>query len=98
MTDKGKRQDGFIWDPSICECECDKLLDVGEYLHYANCNCRKRLTDKLVEECSEDINGNEMIYNMTLNDHRKVCNSFTRYIVLLIITSVTLMSIGSVYI
>ena len=49
-------------------------------------------------ECSEDINENEMIYNVTLNDHGKVCNSCTMYIVLLIITSITLMCIGSVFI
>ena len=61
LTDKGTFDDEFIWDPSICECECDKSCDVGEYLDYANCKCRKRLIDKLVQECSEDINGNEMI-------------------------------------
>ena len=27
MCDKG-----FIWNPSQCECECDKACDVGEYL------------------------------------------------------------------
>ena len=57
----------------------------GEYLDYANCKSRKRLIDKLVEECSEDINGNEMIHNVTLNNHQKVCNSCTIYIVLLVI-------------
>ena len=31
-----------------------------------------------------------MIYNVILNDHGKVCNSCTIYIVLLIITSITL--------
>ena len=39
-----------------------------------------------------------MIHNMTLNDHGKVCNSCTIHIVLLIITSITLMNVGSVYI
>ena len=34
--------DEFIWNPSICKCECDKSCDVGEYLDYANCKCRKR--------------------------------------------------------
>ena len=24
-----------------CECECDKLCDVGEYLDYENCKCRE---------------------------------------------------------
>ena len=33
----GRRDDGFICNPSICECECDKSCDVGEYLHYENC-------------------------------------------------------------
>ena len=27
--------------------------------------------DKLVEECSENIDGNEMIYNRTINDYEK---------------------------
>ena len=70
LIDKGKCDDGFTW--FICECECDKSCDVGKYLDCANCNCRKRLIDKLVEECREDINGNKMNHNVTLNDHRKV--------------------------
>ena len=37
----------------------------GEYLDYKNCKCRKRIIDMLAEECSENINGNEMIYNDT---------------------------------
>ena len=62
MCDKG-----FIWNPSNCDCECDKSCDIGEYLDYKNCRCKKRITDKLVEECSENIDGNEMLYNETLN-------------------------------
>ena len=57
---------GFIWNPGICECERDKLCDIGEYLDYENCKCRKRLIDRIVEKCDEDINGNEMVYNSTL--------------------------------
>ena len=45
---------------SICECECDKSCNIGEYLDYENCKCRKRVTDKLVEKCDEDINGNDL--------------------------------------
>ena len=75
----------FIWNRSSCKCECDKSCDVGEYLDYENCKCRKRLIDKSVEECSENIaekklHSNEMIYNTALNDY--VCTSFTVYIVL----------------
>ena len=67
LIDKGICDKGFIWNPSNCECECDKSCDVGEYLDYENCKCRKRLIDKLVEECSENIDGNEWICNGTLN-------------------------------
>ena len=67
LIDKGMCDKGFTWNASNCECEFDKLCDVGEYLDYKNCKCRKRLIDKLVEECSEIIHGNEMIYNSTLN-------------------------------
>ena len=28
------------------ECECDKSCDIGEYLDYDNCKCRKKLVDK----------------------------------------------------
>ena len=38
-------------------------------------NVEKKIVDKLVEECNENIDGNEMIYNETLNDYEKVCNS-----------------------
>ena len=50
---------GFVYNSSNCDCECDKSCDVGEYLDYKICRCRKKLIDKLVEECSEDIDGRE---------------------------------------
>ena len=46
---------GFIWNSSNCECECDKSCDIGEYLDYENFKCRKRLADKLVDECTETV-------------------------------------------
>ena len=57
----------FIWNPSNCECECDKSCEIGEYLDYKNCKCRKILVDKLVEEYSENTDGNKMFHNETLN-------------------------------
>ena len=30
LIDKGRCDDGFIWDPSICECECDKSCDADK--------------------------------------------------------------------
>ena len=51
MIDKCRCDKGFISNYSICECECDKSRDMGDYLDYENRKCRKSLIDKLVEEC-----------------------------------------------
>ena len=53
LIDKGIYDKGLIWNPSTCEC--DISCDVGEYLDYANCKFRRKLVDKLVEECTENI-------------------------------------------
>ena len=29
--------EGFIWNPSNSESECDKSCNIGEYLNYKNC-------------------------------------------------------------
>ena len=41
LIDKGLCNKGFIWNPSNCECGCDKSCDIGEYLDYEICKCRK---------------------------------------------------------
>ena len=58
---------------------CWRILD------YGNCKSRKRLVKKLIEECSENIDGNRLIYNRTLNGYGNLCNSCTIYIALLVI-------------
>ena len=62
LIDKGACNKGFIWNSSNCECDCDKSCDVGECLDYESCKCRKRLEDKLVEECTENIY--EVLHNL----------------------------------
>ena len=49
LFDKGVCDKGFIWNPSNCEYECDTSCDIGEYLDYSNCKCRKKIADKLVK-------------------------------------------------
>ena len=94
---KGIYDKRFIWSPSSCEYECDKSCDVGEYLNFENCKFRKTLIDKLVEECSENTDGNEMT-NVTLNKHKNVRRSCTIYIVLFSHIFVVNLSISSVFI
>ena len=59
LIDKGICDKGLTWNPSNCEWGCDKSCDVGEYLDYKNCKRRKKIIDKLFEECNENINENE---------------------------------------
>ena len=96
LIDKGVCDKGFIWNPSNCDYKCDKSCDVGEYLDYENSKCRKRLVDKLVEECSENIDENKLIYNRTLNVYGNVCNSCTICTVLSVMLFIISISISSV--
>ena len=58
LVDKGVHDRGFCWNPSNYECDCNKWCDVGEYLDYENCKCRKKLVDKLVETCTKNVEVN----------------------------------------
>ena len=91
MIDKGICDKGFIWNPSNCECECDKSCDIGEYLDYSNCKFRKRLVDKLIEECTENI---DEIKITSKSEHENKCSSCTVYIVLFSIFFIISIGIG----
>ena len=77
---------GFIWNLSNCECKCDKACDIGEYLDYENCKCRKKLVDKLVDECTETV-GEVKLAKITLakNESGNKYSSCAVYIVLMIV-------------
>ena len=77
-----------VWNPSNCECECDKSCDVGEYLDYKkNCKSRKKLVHKLIErsytehssteECTENID------EVKIADENECVYSYTICVVLL---------------
>ena len=40
LIDKDVCDKGSTWNPSNCECECNKSFDVGEYLDNENYKCR----------------------------------------------------------
>ena len=48
LIDNGRCNEGFIRKPSKCECEYDRSFDVGRYLDYESCKCRKKLTDRRI--------------------------------------------------
>ena len=90
MFDKGVGDKGFIWNSSNCECECGKSCDIGEYLDYLNCKCRKKSVDKLIGECSKSIDEVEIASD---NEHKNKCSSCTLYIVLFSIFFTTIIGV-----
>ena len=86
LIDKRVCDKGFISNPSNCECECDKASDVGEYLDYENCKCRKKWAGKLVNECTETIEEVKLAkIPLAENENSYKCSSLTVYIVLMIV-------------
>ena len=61
----------------------DKTCDIGEYLDYENCKCRKQLVDKLIDECTETIEEVKLAKITPENENGnkysscKVCIAFT---------------------
>ena len=94
MCDKG-----FIWNPSNCECECDKACDVGEYLDYENCKCRKKLVDKLVNEFAETVEEVKLAkITLAENENSYKCSSCTVYIVLMIVVFIICTGISAYFV
>ena len=83
LIDKRMCNKGFIWSPSKCECECDKACDVGEYLDYEHCKCRRKLDAPLIEECTETVE-EVKVAKITLAENKNSykCSFCVVYIVL----------------
>ena len=55
LNDWGSCEKGYMWNPSTCDCECNKAYKIDEYLDIKNCSCKKSLIVKLVLECEDEI-------------------------------------------
>ena len=96
LIDKGVGDKGYAW--YLSNCECDKSYDVGEYLDYENCKCRKRLVDKLVEECNENIDEAKLT-EIALFEHKNECACYyTVFIVLNVIVLAISIGIGAYFV
>ena len=90
LIDKGTCDKGFIWNPSNCECDCNKNCHIGEYLEYENCKCRKKLVDKLIDECTKTIEETKLAnITFTENENNYEHNSCKVYIILMIVVFTT---------
>ena len=93
LIDKSVCGKGYSWNPSNCKCECEKSCDFGEYLDYEK--CRKRLVDKLVEECNENIEETSLV---KINSTKCKHNSCILYIVLSLIFFTINIRIGAYFV
>ena len=98
MIDKFVCDKGSIWSPSNFECECDKLCDIGEHLDYENCQCRKKLADKLVEECTETVEEVKPAKITSVEHDKHKCSSCTLYLVLFSIIFTINVGIGTYFV
>ena len=95
LIDKRVCHKGYACNPSNWECECHASCDVGEYLNYENCKCRKSLVDKLVEECNENIDEAKLTgINLFEHGNKCVC-PYTVYTVLVVIALTICIGIGA---
>ena len=73
--------------------------DIGEYLDYENCKCRKTLVDKLVEECTGKIEETRLAEKtLAKNEKKHKCSSSIMYIILFLLNFTVNVGIGVYFI
>ena len=83
-----------MWNPSTCECQCDKWCKSGQYLDHKNCVCKNKLVGRLTEECTSVIN--ETIIN---NKDNVINDNNNTYLTLFLVflTGFIVFLIGFIY-
>ena len=73
-------------NPSNCECECNKSCDIGEYLDYLNCKCRKKIVAPIADECTGTIEEVQLA-NITVKNENSYykCSSCRVYIIFMMV-------------
>ena len=67
---------GYMWNPSACECQCDKWCKLGQYLDHKKCVCKNKLVGRLISECTSIINETMMNNNNYDNDYNAITYVF----------------------
>ena len=88
---------GYMWNPSTCACECDKYCEVGQYLDYRECVCRKKLIDDLIEQCTTVVdieigNGTDL-----LTSKESSSSNIYLYLLVVLLIIILLSAAGSFY-
>ena len=94
---------GYMWNPSTCMCECDKYCELGQYLDYKNCVCRKKLIDDLIEQCTSIVdleikNGTSLLSRESSSDNAsKSSTNVYLFLFLALLIVVILLVAGFIY-
>ena len=93
LIDKLVCDKGYIFNPSTCTCDCNKYCEVGQYLDYDNCVCRKKLIDFLIEQYTNivDIENTNNLINNDNNDNNIYFILFIIFLILCILLIMGLM-------
>ena len=77
----------------MCDCECNKTCKVDEYL---NCSCKKRLVDKLVLACEDEIlNTTENLLNeKKVTSEKNICFIQTTSLIIICLLLLVVISIS----
>ena len=70
---------GYTWNPSTCECQCDKWCKSGQYLDHKNFICKNKLIGRVIEECTSVIN------ETMINSKDNITTNNNTYLILFII-------------
>ena len=67
-----------MWNPSTCECQCNKWCKQGQCLDHKNCVCKNKLIGRVIGECTSVIN------ETMINNKDNITNNNT-YLILFIV-------------
>ena len=73
----------YIWNPNTCDCECNQVCKIGEYLYAENRSCKKHFFDNLVLTCQDEIsNTTETSLRHNIVIHENNCLIYTISVVI----------------
>ena len=93
---------GYIWNPSTCACECDKFCEVGQYLDYEKCVCRKKIVDELIEQCTSIVdleirNSTDILPKASSISSSGVGSNVYLFLLVVLLIVCILLAVGFVY-